>query len=104
VYGDGKPFCVGLFTIDRSTISTIMSARGVEITGEPEKDPAVRQYLQDSVNKINSDVASFEQVKKIEILPEDLTVENNLLTPTQKPRRRAVEAKYRELIARLYQE
>lgn len=104
VYGDGKPFCVALFTIDRSTISAVMRARAVVITGDPEKDPAVRQYLQDRVNRINSEVASYEQVKKIEILPEDLTIENNLLTPTQKPRRRAVELKYRQLIEKLYQE
>lgn len=102
VYGDGKPFCIALFTIDRSTIIPIMAARGVERITEPEKDPSVRQYIQDNVNRINSEVASYEQVKKIETLPEDLTIENNLLTPTQKPRRRAVELKYRELIERLY--
>jgi long-subunit acyl-CoA synthetase (AMP-forming) len=43
-------------------------------------------------------------LKKILILPDDLTVANGTLTPTLKLRRHHLEAQYRESIERLYVE
>ncbi len=48
------------------------------------------------------DLAKFEQVRKVVLLPRELSVEAGDLSPTLKVRRRIVEAKYAADIERLY--
>jgi len=49
-----------------------------------------------------SDLASFETPKKIALLSEELTIENGMLTPTLKVKRRQVEEHFGGIIDRLY--
>ena len=55
------------------------------------------------VEAINADFARVEQVKKIEILPHDLSQETGELTPTMKVKRNVVAEKYEEQIEALYE-
>lgn len=48
--------------------------------------------------------ASYEQPKKLALLAEEFTVENGMLTPTLKVKRRVVQEKLDDLIDRLYSE
>ena len=54
------------------------------------------------VNKINESLARVQTVKKIFILPQDLTIEGGELTPTMKVKRRIVNSKYAEHIEKFY--
>ncbi len=63
---------------------------------------ATREEVAAEVNRANATLAQFEQVKKFELIPNDLTVENGYLTPSLKVKRRAVADRYRELIERLF--
>ena len=54
------------------------------------------------MEKINQKFARVEQVKKIEILPADLSQEGGELTPTMKVKRNVVADKYAERIEALY--
>jgi long-chain acyl-CoA synthetase len=54
------------------------------------------------VNERNGMLASFESVKKIRILPRDLTIEGGELTPTQKIKRAVVYEKYADLLDSMY--
>jgi long-chain acyl-CoA synthetase len=47
-------------------------------------------------------LAQFERPKKLALLPEELTVDGGLLTPTFKMKRRLVEEKFRDVIEGLY--
>ena len=67
-----------------------------------EKVPEPAEILAEHVRKVNEHLASFETIKNFLILPEDFTVENGLLTPTFKIKRKAVEDKYQQEIADLY--
>ena len=49
-----------------------------------------------------TDLARYEQPKKIALLPYDLTVENGFLTPSLKVKRRVVEEKLSDVIDELY--
>ena len=49
-----------------------------------------------------ADLAKFEQVRKIAVLPRELTVDAGDLSPTLKVRRRVVEQKYADEIEHLY--
>ena len=53
-------------------------------------------------DRINEKFARVEQVKKIAILPHDLSQESGELTPTLKVKRAVVVAKHQEEIEALY--
>ena len=54
------------------------------------------------VAEVNASLASFEQIKRYAWLPEPLTVENGMLTPTLKLKRRIIHERHRALIEELY--
>ena len=54
------------------------------------------------VEKINAKFARVEQVKKIEVLPQDFSQEGGELTPSMKVKRAVVADKYADEIDALY--
>ena len=58
--------------------------------------------IQSEIDKNNGQLASFEQIKKFVILPEDLSIEGGELTPTLKLKRKVIDKKYGALIDALY--
>jgi len=67
-------------------------------------DSKVAGLYQDIVNQVNRDLAHFETLKKILIVPDEFTVEAGEVTPTLKLRRRVIEQKYRKQIDAMYAE
>jgi long-chain acyl-CoA synthetase len=64
--------------------------------------PQVQLLYEDIVEQVNRNLARFERLKKVLLIPEELSIENGTLTPTMKLRRRHVEARYQEQIEKLY--
>jgi long-chain acyl-CoA synthetase len=62
----------------------------------------VQKLYEGIVQQVNRNLAQFEKLKKVLVLPEELSVEHGTLTPTLKLRRRKVEERYREKIEKLY--
>ena len=65
-------------------------------------NPDVKASIEAHVEKINQNFARVEQVKKISILPEDLSQESGELTPTLKVKRAVVAQKHEHEIEQLY--
>ena len=66
----------------------------VEIPFEPLFEALVREQAREA--------ASHEKVRAVRLVGEPFTVEDGLLTPTMKLKRRAIEARYAGLIAEMY--
>ena len=64
---------------------------------------ATREQIAEDVEHVNGSLAQFERIKRFELIPDDLTIENGLMTPSLKLKRKAVIAHHRELVARLFQ-
>ena len=64
--------------------------------------PSVSALYEGIVAQVNHNLARFERLKKILLIPEELSIEDGALTPTLKLRRRNVEARYKEQIEKLY--
>jgi long-chain acyl-CoA synthetase len=61
------------------------------------------QALYDSIAEdTNKNLARFEKMKRVLLVPEEFTAENGALTPTMKLRRRIVEDRYRRQIEEVY--
>ena len=101
--GDRRPYLVALVTLDPEEAVAFARERG--LPEDPEALAAnadVRESIEAHVEKINQKFARVEQVKKIEILPRDLSQEGGELTPTMKVKRNVVADKYAERIEALY--
>ena len=63
---------------------------------------ATREQIAADVERVNGSLAPFERIKRFELIPDDLTIENGLMTPSLKLKRKAVIAHHQELVARLF--
>jgi len=81
-------------------------AKEYEIVYDSDADlvanPKVQALYESIVHHVNNNLAQFEKLKKVLVLPEELSVSNGTLTPTLKLRRRKVEEHYQEMIEKLY--
>ncbi len=103
VVGDRRPYLVALVTLDPEEIAKF--AQENDLPADPEQlaaNPEVRAAIEAHVDKINEKFARVEQVKKIKILPHDLSQEGGELTPTMKVKRAVVAEKYADEVERLY--
>lgn len=78
-------------------ISAIINIDPEKITSEQEMN------VKNHIRKINSKLASFESIKRFEIISESWTTQNGMLTPSLKVKRKVLEEKYKALIKKLYQ-
>ncbi len=104
VYGDRKPYLVALVTLDPDKVKAWATAHGVPFTSVAElsTNGQLRDELDAGIQAANKELASYETVKYYAVLPDDFTVENELLTPTLKIRRRNIHKKYADLYESLY--
>ena len=65
--------------------------------------PEVVAHYQALVNELTPDLAQFEKIKKIALLPREFTQDAGELTPTLKVKRRVVEERYKAMIDTLYE-
>jgi long-chain acyl-CoA synthetase len=103
VIGDRKPYLVALVTLDPE--EAVAYAKEHDLPEDPAQlaeNPDVHKAIEDHVATINEKFARVEQVKKIAILPRDLSQEDGELTPTLKVKRAVVTAKHEPEIEKLY--
>jgi long-chain acyl-CoA synthetase len=56
-----------------------------------------------TIEELSRDLAQFERIKKVALLPKEFSIESGELTPKLSVRRRVVEQKYKDVIDRLYE-
>ncbi|MFM8439009.1 MAG: long-chain fatty acid--CoA ligase, partial [Candidatus Kapaibacterium sp.] len=64
--------------------------------------PAIVQTITADINRAQRDLAKYERVRRIHLLPEPFTVENGMMTPTLKIKRSVVEKHYADIITAMY--
>src|SRR5437660_558108 len=64
----------------------------------------VQTLYQGIVDQVNQNLARFEKLKRVLLVPDEFTAQNGTLTASMKVRRRAVEERYREQIEKMYAE
>ncbi|HEY5943268.1 MAG TPA: long-chain fatty acid--CoA ligase [Solirubrobacterales bacterium] len=103
VVGDRRPYLVALVTLEPEEAVKYAQENGLpEDLAQLAANSDIKASIEAHVEKINQDFARVEQVKKIAILPEDLSQENGELTPTLKVKRAVVAQKHEGAIEQLY--
>jgi long-chain acyl-CoA synthetase len=104
--GDRRKFVSLLVVPDFAQLEAWARESGISFGSREDlvRNPRVVQHVEKEILGSLTDLASFEQPKKIALLAEDLTVENGFLTPSLKVKRRVVQEKLESVIDALYQE
>ncbi|MDD3005862.1 MAG: long-chain fatty acid--CoA ligase, partial [Flavobacterium sp.] len=68
------------------------------------KNEAVNARIQRDIETFNAEFGNWEKIKKFRLLPAELTIENNELTPTLKLKRKIIHAKYASQIEDIYKD
>jgi long-chain acyl-CoA synthetase len=104
VHGDKRPYPVALITLNPEELAKFAREQGILITDPTAlaKHPKVLQRVSRIVEERNAGLQSYAKVKKFAILPDDFTVDNGLLTPTLKVKRKIITDQHKELLDSLY--
>lgn len=101
VIGDKKPFVAALVTLDLADANNWLESQGAK--PEPDlaslaKNAIVHAEVERAVNAANEGVSRAESIRKFEVLPDEFTEANGMLTPSLKTRRAQIVKHYQELI------
>jgi long-chain acyl-CoA synthetase len=103
--GNRRNFPTALVVPNFANLEKWAQAQGLAFAGREElvRAPQVASLYDETVRELCRDLAKFEQIKRLALLPREFSLEAGELTPTLKVKRRFVEQKYQELIDRMYQ-
>jgi long-chain acyl-CoA synthetase len=103
-FGDRQKYITALVTLEQAEVTNHLRKMNINI---PEQHmlphmPEVRKLVEDEINRLNNDLARFEQIKEFRIIEKDFSIEDDLLTPTLKLKRKNIIARYKGLIESMY--
>lgn len=101
VIGDRKPFVAAIIALDLSETNIWLQSKGArpcEDLSQAARNPIVKAEVERAVNAANELVSRAESIRKFEIVEDEFTEANGLVTPSMKARRQNVVEHYRELI------
>jgi long-chain acyl-CoA synthetase len=104
VYGEGKPYCVALVSLEADAIGEWAADNGLDgkSFGEIARDEKTHEMVGGYVEQLNKQLNRWEQVKKFSIIDRELTVEAGDLTPSLKLKRKSVVDNFHDNIDQLY--
>ena len=83
VYGDKKNYLVALVVPNKEFLNQ-------------------QKKIQNIIEKTNNKLTLLEKIKKIQLIDENFSIENGLMTPTMKVKRKKVTEKYKNQLEKLY--
>jgi long-chain acyl-CoA synthetase len=103
VHGDNRSYLVALLTLDADEAPALAATLGIDADlTAMAADAKVHEALQNDVDTANQRFARIEQIKRFDVLAQDLSQEAGELTPTMKVKRNVVEKRYADAFAALY--
>ena len=104
VYGENKPYCVALVSLEPEAIGEWAAEHGLagKDFGEIARDPKTREMIAGYVDQLNKHLNRWETVKRFGIIDRELTVEAGDLTPSLKLKRKTVVDNFHDTIEKLY--
>jgi long-chain acyl-CoA synthetase len=104
VVGDRRKFVSVLIVPNFVTIESEAAKQGQEcpMSAKMIGDPWVRDLITREIERLTAPLAQYEKPKRFALLEQDFTYASGELTYTMKMKRRVIEQRYQDVIARLY--
>ena len=102
--GNERKFPAALIVPNFETLESYAHLKELDLKTPDEfcNSPRIIDLFMRQIDLLTRGLSRFEKVKRIALLPEELTVGGGELTPTLKVKRRVVDEKYRAVIDRIY--
>lgn len=104
--GDNRSYVTALLVPDFENLEKY--AKSSNIIYESKQDlinkKEIIDFYSNKIKSIQTNLASFEQIKKFKILPKDFSIDTGEITPTLKVKRRVILEKYHSIIEAMYGE
>jgi len=107
VIGYQHKFCSALVVPNFERLKKRLQKDNIELPDEHSlivEREEVYDFLMEEINGINQEFSKWEQVKRIGLLEEQLSIENGELTPTMKVKRPVINKKYADKIEKIYED
>jgi long-chain acyl-CoA synthetase len=104
VVGDKRKFAFVMISPNFTLLEELARANNITFSSRTElvADPKIQALYEGFVEDVNQNLARFEKLKRVLLVPEEFTAENGALTPTLKLRRRVIEERFRKQIDDVY--
>src|SRR5271156_4913867 len=104
VVGDQQKFCSVLVVLNAPVAQMEAKKQGREFAAPSQmlNDSWVRDLLSAEIERLTASLAQYEKPKRFAVLEQDFTFASGELTHTLKMRRRIIEERYKDVIAKLY--
>ncbi len=105
ILGDGRKFVSALLVPNFERLRRWAEDNDVDLPDDREalcEDDRVREWVGETVAAVNDDLESIQRVKAFELVPQEWTAENDLLTPSMKKKRRNILDVYADRIDAMY--
>ncbi|WP_461021934.1 AMP-dependent synthetase/ligase [Thalassiella azotivora] len=105
VHGDNRNYVTALVTLDPDAVAGWAEANDMAGASYADvvRSARMRTELEGYVERLNATLNRWETIKRFEVLPADLTVEDGALTPSMKLKRRLVERRYADVLDSMYE-
>ena len=105
VYGESKPYCVALVSLDTEAITDWANKNGLagKSFAEIASDGKTQELIAGYIDALNAELNRWEQIKTFTIADRELSIEAGDLTPSMKLRRKVVIDKFADRLSALYE-
>ncbi len=106
VVGEGEKMPCAFVQPEFNFVKRWVELHNLDIGRTPEemvKSPELKKRIEKEIDKLNQKLGNWEQVKRIELTPEIWSVDNGMLTPTMKLKRKVIKERYIDLYNKLYE-
>jgi long-chain acyl-CoA synthetase len=105
VVGTGRKQPVALIVPEWESLKQALAEAGEEVSKDREalsKDPAAIKMVQKDIARLTAELADYERIRRVALLPNEFTIDGGELTPTLKVKRKVIDERYGDLIEELY--
>ncbi|HEY7784584.1 MAG TPA: long-chain fatty acid--CoA ligase [Pyrinomonadaceae bacterium] len=105
VIGTGRKQPAALIVPEWEALTQELKAAGEKYPEDREelsKFPAAIKLVQRDVVELTKELADYERIRRVALLPEEFTIDRGELTPTLKVKRRVIDDKFDDVIEELY--
>lgn len=104
--GNNQKFMAALIYPDYAALKQLAREKNIAVSSRLDmvRSAQIQALIKAEIDRHTQEFARYEQIKRFSLIEEELTQENDCLTPTLKYKRRVINAKYEDLISQLFDE
>ena len=104
VIGDGRKYVSALIVPSFEQLENHAAEQGITFSSREEllKNPGILSFYRERIDYRTRHLGQVEKVKQFTLLPREFSQENGEMTPTQKIRRKVINAHFKDIIDVMY--